>query len=221
MVQSIHRIRVGANCYLLKGHDGYVLIDTATAMARRRLVRDMELHGCREGDLGLIIVTHGDPDHIGNCVYLKNTHGAVIAIHELEAQTVMTGDMECSRKKVPDRMPWSFKLLEPLGARFIRDLETFQADLFLEDGQSLAEHGLDATVYHLPGHSKGSLAVLTAEGDLFCGDLLWNLVRPRLHPLLDDVVQARASLDRIRNLPVNTIHPGHGRPFSIKRLPCP
>jgi len=44
--------------------------------------------------------------------------------------------------------------------------------MFLEEGQPLSDVGLDASVLHLPGHSKGSIGILTASGDLFCGDLL-------------------------------------------------
>ena len=52
-------------------------------------------------------------------------------------------------------------------------------DLILEDGQSLAAWGLDARVIHLPGHTPGSIAFLTAEGDLVAGDVFANRRRPR------------------------------------------
>ena len=40
-------------------------------------------------------------------------------------------------------------------------------DLYVEDGYDLSAHGLAAQVVHIPGHSSGSIGVLTAAGDLF------------------------------------------------------
>ena len=40
--------------------------------------------------------------------------------------------------------------------------EPFSPDVLLQDGQDLGEFGLAATVVHFPGHSPGSVGVLTA-----------------------------------------------------------
>ena len=39
--------------------------------------------------------------------------------------------------------------------------EAFEPDALLEDEESLAEYGLDATILSLPGHTPGSIGVLT------------------------------------------------------------
>ena len=128
-------------------------------MARRRLVRGLESGGCGKGDLRLAVATHGDVDHIGNSAYLRRDFGAKIAMHEFEARAGEIGDMLANRKAKPDRLPWIFKLLSPFGG-LIGRAEPFNPDLLLEDGRSLADYGVDATVLHLPAHSKGSIAVL-------------------------------------------------------------
>ena len=69
----------------------------------------------------------------------------------------------------------------------------FEPDLLVEDGFDLSEYGVDARVLHLPGHSKGSIGVLTADGALFCGDLLYNWRRPST-PIVDDLADQTASL---------------------------
>ena len=83
----------------------------------------------------------------------------------------------------------------------------------------MTDYGVDATVLHLPGDSKESIAVLTGDGDLFCGDPLWNTRRPRLHPLIDDLPTACASVECLRELPIRMIHPAHGNPFPASNLP--
>ena len=218
MSSKLRRINLGVNCYLLQGETGFVLVDTGPAFARRRLVRELELVGCRSCDLNLVVITHADADHIGNCNWLREHYDAKLAAHEAEAEALRTGSMEGNRKQNPDRIPWFLRLLIPAGKRFANP-QPVEIDILLEDGGSLAPYGLDASIVHLPGHSKGSIGVLTGEGDLVCGDLLWNVVRPRLHPFIDDLGTAKASLEKIRSLPVKTIHPGHGRAFPIEKLP--
>jgi glyoxylase-like metal-dependent hydrolase (beta-lactamase superfamily II) len=54
-------------------------------------------------------------------------------------------------------------------------LETFTSDLILEDGENLEGYGLKASILHLPGHTKGSIAILTEDGSLFAGDTFFNM----------------------------------------------
>ena len=56
--------------------------------------------------------------------------------------------------------------------------EKFKSDLYLRDGQSMDAYGLDAKVLHLPGHTKDSLGILTADGAFFAGDNLTNNPKP-------------------------------------------
>jgi hydroxyacylglutathione hydrolase len=71
---------------------------------------------------------------------------------------------------------------------------------------------------HIPGHSSGSIGVLTAGGHLFCGDLLTNTGGPVLNQIMDDPAAARASVERLRSLHIDTVYPGHGGPFSLEQL---
>ena len=98
---------------------------------------------------------------------------------------------------------------------------TFEPDVFLEDEQDLSAYGLDARVVHLPGHSSGSIGILAGDGDLFCGDLLVNVMRPSLHYYIDDLAQAHESIRKLRGLGVETVYPGHGKPFPSSELPIP
>ncbi|HZL05597.1 MAG TPA: MBL fold metallo-hydrolase, partial [Coriobacteriia bacterium] len=85
---------------------------------------------------------------------------------------------------------------------------------------SLAECGLAATVHHLPGHSPGSICVLTDSGDFFCGDLLTNTRSgPQRNSIIDVAPDYEASLRRLRELPIVTVYPGHGEPFAFDDQP--
>ena len=95
----------------------------------------------------------------------------------------------------------------------LSDFERFTPDTFLEDNQDLSELGLEATVIHLPGHSKGSIGILTNGGDFFCGDLLVNIDKPVKNTLIDDQARLSESVERLKTLEIRTVYPGHGKPF--------
>jgi len=72
MPQEIRTIYFGwVNCYLIKSDTGYILIDTGFSTKRTDLEKKLESAGCQPGNLKLIVITHGDFDHIGNCTYLR------------------------------------------------------------------------------------------------------------------------------------------------------
>ena len=228
VVDRIRRIDFGVNCYLVDVEGGYVLIDTSFPDKQDKLDAELAGAGCGPTkDLRLVVLTHGDIDHAGNCAHLRRTHDVPIAIHRQDAEMVRTGAMDVGRKRTPDRhtaafrfMTWAAGLLSKITRAGV-DLETFEPDVLLEDGQDLSAYGFNARVVHLPGHSSGSIGVLTGDGDLFCGDLLVNVLGPSLHYYIDDLVRANESVRKLGGLGVRTVYPGHGKPFSLNELPVP
>ena len=137
-------------------------------------------------------------------------------MHRAEWQAVARGNMRLSRGE----MTLLRRTVAGLLFRFagLRRSDRFEPDLPLEDGDDLSGHGLDARVLHLPGHSRGSIGILTTDGDLFCGDLLANLGEPGPNSLVDDPADLHASLGRLRNAWIRTVYPGHGRPFRLEQM---
>jgi glyoxylase-like metal-dependent hydrolase (beta-lactamase superfamily II) len=201
------------NCYLVEARGGFLLIDSGSPNSRQAL--DAELHGlgCRPGALRLCIMTHGDFDHIGNAAYVRATFGARLAMHPGDAPMAEAGDMFAGR----ERSNFLLKALIPKVIGFGRS-ERFVPDVFLEDGSGLSGYGLEAQVISTPGHSKGSIGVLTADGDFFCGDLLENTRKPALGSIVDDREKLMRSAEMLRSLHISMIYPGHGRPFSFDEL---
>jgi len=209
-------IRMGTvNCYLIKTEAGFILIDTVVPGKQDYLDNRIENAGCHPGDLKLIVLTHGDLDHIGNGAYLQRKYGTKIGIHPIECPAIETGDASLSRKHQPllPRLVFGLVLnLIIMLSRFGR-LETFSADLCFNEGDDLSAWGLDAKILHLPGHSRGSIGVLTADGDLFCGDLLWNSSKPEAHSILDSHADFERSVEKLNHQKIWEVFPGHGKPF--------
>jgi hydroxyacylglutathione hydrolase len=220
MSQDIKTIDLGGvNCYLLEGNDTFMLVDCGFANKRTFLEKKLDEAGCRPGKLMLVILTHGDVDHAGNGLSLQNVYAAKIAMHEKDAGMVEHGDMSWNRKDKPDKMAPLFKLISIVAPLFARadDFETFKPDLIIDEGFDLQAYGIDGKVLHTPGHSKGSIAILTGTGDLICGDLLYNFTRPDCL-CIDDAVDFKASLEKLKTMNIRTVYPGHGKPFPIDRF---
>jgi hydroxyacylglutathione hydrolase len=214
-----HEIRAinlgGVNCYLVKTGADFILIDTGYSNKCAVLEKEMEKAGCRPGNLKLIVLTHGDSDHAGNGAYLHEKYGAPIAMHPADWGMVERGDMGWNRKPKPDKISLVFRILGFLIMTFknASQFDLFKPDLAVDDGFDLAEYGAAAKVLHIPGHSKGSIGVLTAGGDLFCGDLLYNM--PGFF-VADDAAAYNASLKKLSGLDIKTVYPGHGKPFLLE-----
>ena len=110
-------------------------------------------------------------------VPLRKKYGAPIAMHPNDAGMVRRGDMSHSRKAKPDRITTMGRVILLVGRLMTLvnrgSFDCFSPDVYLEDGQSLSAYGFDAKVLHLPAHSRGSIGVLTPDGELVKAD--WKL----------------------------------------------
>lgn len=202
------------NCYLIRLADSFVLIDAGAAGRRAVIEQALNRSGCQPGDLKLIILTHGDFDHCGNAAYLRNKYGSTVVMHKRDSGMLEQGDMFWSRKK-PNRLIRAlyYDLLFKL-----KPENRCTPDGYVGEGDDLSAYGFDARVIHLPGHSQGSIGILTADGDLFCGDLLGNMREPKVWMLVDDETASKASVAKLKTLSIGTVYPGHGQPFAIEQF---
>ena len=108
------------NVYLLKAGEGYILIDTGVARQWAHLETELVRAGCLPDRLKLVIVTHGDFDHAGNCAELQRKYGAKIAMHPGDVDMVRTGVP--FKRKIEGVMG---RLLIWIGGRAVKGFTTF------------------------------------------------------------------------------------------------
>jgi hydroxyacylglutathione hydrolase len=203
-------LNVSVNCYLIGVENGYILIDSGRGGKRRAVEQAITAAGCQPGDLRVIVLTHGDFDHSGNARYLSEKFGAPIAMHRDDVGMVEFGDMTWNRQKPNIIIGTLMDLFYKLG-----ESERFTPEVLVAEGDDLADYGLTATIIEIPGHSKGSIGILSPDGHFFCGDLLANTNKPALWSIIDDQKAARASVDKLKSYAIETAYPGHGRPFPM------
>jgi glyoxylase-like metal-dependent hydrolase (beta-lactamase superfamily II) len=205
------------NCYLLEAGGGFILVDTGYSTSCASLENELDKAGCKPGNLRLAVLTHGDIDHTGNCAYLQKKYGVKVAMHGDDMGMAEHGDMSYNRSSNPilsmalRRMPLIFRVIS-LFSRSSK-YEGYKPDFLVGEGFGLSSYGINAKVVHIPGHSKGSIGVLTEDGNLFCGDLLTNMDKPALNAIMDDRAAANASVEKLKSFSIATVYPGHGKPF--------
>ena len=137
--------------------------------------------------------------------------GTKIAMHyDDSGGMVERGDMFWNRKNPNILIKIIFGLFFGLSKS-----DRFKPDFYIKDGYDFTGYGFDAKVLHLPGHSKGSIGILTTDDNLFCGDLFINMNQPTPTSLVDDSEKLNVSIEKLKGLKINTVYPGHGKSFPM------
>lgn len=186
----------GNNCnsYLIAA-DTLTLIDPGHLINELRepcldhLVSEIERDGFDVKDLGLIINTHGHPDHTGANAALVERSGAKVAMHAAEEDHI--------------------KEMARLWGRAESDSKV---DFYLKEGDlTLGKaHKVTLQVYHTPGHSPGSICLYWPDKKaLITGDLIFAMSVGRTDFPGGDFRLLRQSIDRMAQLDIEHLLPGH------------
>lgn len=145
--------------------------------------------------IGLIVNTHGHPDHVFNNFELRQATGARLCVHELDSLRLC--------REEPAAKPW-----------MPRQPVCQMADFTFRDNDVLEFGGIDLRVIHTPGHTPGSSCLLleNAKGKvLFTGDTLFKGTFGRTDLEGGDVKAMAETLAKLCKLPNDArVMPGHG-----------
>lgn len=199
-----------ANCYLLTGSQGSVLVDTGSPVDTSHIYRRVQ-----DKNVRLILLTHGHPDHSGGSFILAQQLCVPVAMSAQDAELLQSPSKRTLRAHTILGKGLVFSSQLTLGAKAG---QPFLPDIWLKDGQSLLAYGIDAQIVALPGHTKGSIGVLTAGEDFIVGDAMFNILRPTAALLYEDRVQMEKSVAIITHSGAKILHPGHGKPFARQKV---
>jgi len=219
MTDIVHPVPLGlSEAYLLETAAGVVLVDAGSPHQERVILRHLRAlrqaqdkalgsdNGCRF--LRLIFITHAHLDHYGSAAALRRLTAAPVAIHRADAEALARGETRLGSARGRGKL---MHVLLPLVELCLRP-EPVTPDLLLEDGDDLADYGLEARVIHTPGHTLGSSCLIVEDRLGFVGDLLSNTNRPHLQSLYaEDWSLLKQSYARLQQIELDTVYPGHGR----------
>ncbi len=197
------------NIWHVRGRDSDLIIDTG--MGLRPLVKEV---ASLAGRPLTAIITHSHFDHSGGLHEFEHRcgHPLEAAIMDAPTPSNTVADTGYVRAETFLALPWE-------GFRY-QDYEVKPAPLtrHLDEGDVFDLGDRVFKVFHLPGHSPGSVALLEeATGTLFSGDVIYD------GELLDNLYhsvpeQLEESLKRLKELPVSTVHGGHFGSFGKDRM---
>ena len=146
-----------------------------------------------------IVNTHGHFDHIGANQPVKEATGAVLMMHEADLPLLQNARNHAQ-------------------AYGLTVSPSPDPDKFLNEGDVFSVGEQSFSVFHVPGHSPGSICLLS-DGHLFVGDVLFagSIGRTDL-PGGDFDALVEGVREKLFRLPADTIvHPGHGPDTTIGR----
>lgn len=222
------------NVYAVQGDGAITLIDAGWSRpaAWEALTAGLRQVGAELGDVRSVLVTHMHRDHFGQASSLRQASGATVVLGRGERPSLeyILDDTVTDR-----RAPWLARLRRSGAAELIADLARADRvgqsqrdneglwelpDRWAGDGETISACGRDLVAIETPGHTRGHLTFLDpASRLLFAGDHVLPHITPSIGfepPLVDGLPLADflASLNKIRDLAIDTVLPAHGAPFA-------
>ena len=208
---EVKRIKCGTgNCYLLVNGRNAVLVDTGKREHQERVRLE-----CSDYDLKLIVLTHPHIDHAENAAALSKQFECPVAMNGKDTE-VLYNFMAQPLKF--DNV--SGKALYRLSIKTLSNekVPDFTNKIFIEEGDTLEEYGINAKILAFPGHTYGSIGLDVEERDLIVGDALMNFIKPTEALIWHDKEQMRKSVERIKSIGHRTIWFGHGNPVDSSKI---
>jgi glyoxylase-like metal-dependent hydrolase (beta-lactamase superfamily II) len=184
------------------------LIDPGLAGKGKYKIESIKKMGIGLKDIKRVIMTHTHFDHIGALPEIREEiPEAELWIHSLEAAPIEKSD---------ERTVYGMEMFQQMCQMqygFKPGAFTFRVDRKLEGGETVEIGGLSWEVFHIPGHSMGSIALyykpkkILIPGDVIYAD--YAIGRFDLHGA--DGAELKRSLMRLAEQEVGTLLPGHNR----------
>jgi glyoxylase-like metal-dependent hydrolase (beta-lactamase superfamily II) len=212
------------NCYLLRGADGWTIVDTGLNTAEGRAAWDTTFAalGIAPTDIMQIVLTHAHPDHFGLAGWLQEQTGVPVRLSAREVAFARSVWQEGSLGKGFDRylirlgMPEDTARTVALGVTSTGE-KTLPHPTRLDNIQAGDEIQMGKRRFrmiHTPGHSDGQIIFYdAADRLLLCGDHVLMKITPNigLWPESDPDPLGRFldSLHELKSLDVRLALPGH------------
>lgn len=220
------------HCYLTRQNDqDWTIIDTG--LHRQETVdtwkKAFTQYGLKERDLKKIIVTHYHPDHFGYAGELQRETTADVLMGKKAYQLgkknwtkenqKQSGQFYCQAGMEEKTVK---ELVEHDGGFFSMVRPFPEVTHFLQEGQQIQIGELTFRALHTPGHEEGHFCFYQPDEKLlFSGDHLLKKITPNISylGLGDDnpLGTYLSSLEKLGELEINWVLPGHGPIFSDAR----
>jgi len=179
------------NVQLLRCKDGYIQMDAGYKSKVKKYLRLLKKNNIDPSEIKLIIVNHAHFDHVGGLKTLKEITNAKILVHENDAEYLRKGT-----SAEPKPLNFIVKLLFKFIPQFLTFYDPVDPDIIIKDEYSLEEFGANAKVIHTPGHTLGTVSLVSDDGLAFIGCTAHGFplrLNPGLPTVAEDINQVLSS----------------------------
>ncbi len=202
---EILQIKCGTdNCYIVAERGNAILVDTGSAEGLEQVITE-----CSKYKLKLIVLTHPHFDHAENAAAISERFDVPVAVNKADVE--IFGNYDAQPLKSYGVVG---KVVLGLSLKVLRNTKVRRPEklIFVKEGDSLAEYGIDARILELPGHTIGSIGVDVEQKNLLVGDALDNWIKPAVGHLFCDYDTIKKTAQKIKLLGQRTLYYGHGKP---------
>lgn len=206
---EIHHIKIGTdNCYIVANGENAILVDTASAAGLEKVIEE-----CSKYKMKLIVLTHPHFDHAENAAAISEHFNIPVALNKDDLEIFENYDAQPLKS-----YGLVGKVVLGLSLKVLRNTKVRRPEnlIFVKEGDSLSEYGIDAKILELPGHTRGSIGVDVEGKNLLVGDALDNWICPATGHLFCDFDLIKKTAEKIKSLGERTIYYGHGKPTANK-----
>jgi glyoxylase-like metal-dependent hydrolase (beta-lactamase superfamily II) len=187
--------------------------------------------GVHPEQIARVVISHGHPDHYGMARTIQRLSGAAVLIGERDLAKLGDSSMLVATGRLLLQAGMPMEQLLDMGERErkLGDLRPeVEGAVGLRGGQTVPfDNGFELEVLHLPGHTAGHICLLDrGSGVLFSGDTLLLDISP--NPLIEpdpldpterrrSLIEYLGTLDRLSEIPLTEVFPGHGQPIRDPR----
>lgn len=215
------------NAYVLKGDDGYILVDCGweSADVLEALQAGLRDLGIALGDVRTLIVTHFHADHYGLASTLVRLGQMRLLMHRLDWLYLddYYRDPDGIARHTEEWLRlhgWTHQQTvgEERALDLLRRMELVAPNRFLNDGEEVRVSGTSYRVVWTPGHTSGHLCLHARDQQmLLSGDHVLDPISPNVSlwrwedgNVLGDFLD---SLRKVAALDADLVLPAHGTPF--------
>lgn len=194
--------------FLVKG-DKTVIVDAGMGGSLKRIQAAMRANGVNPSDVSLLLITHVHMDHTGGLAALKELTGAPVAVHANEAGFLAQGI------SAPVAVRSGLMRILSVFTKRIK-LAGIQPDIIVHDRLDLKPYGVDGYVFPTPGHTPGSLTLVTAGGEAITGDMVGGGSEyPAIPGIYSDLAALKSSIAGLAGHPVMRVYTSHAGIYAI------
>ncbi|MCW1291812.1 MAG: MBL fold metallo-hydrolase [Candidatus Rehaiarchaeum fermentans] len=208
ITDKLYEINLGyVKSFIFRTDKGLILFDTGPSNSLNKIKIALSSIQLEISQIKYIFITHTHLDHIGSLYDLKQVTGALVGINEKGLPYLTKIRFPKGHDPKSMAMAGLFRILS-----LRTKLKPVKVDMLIQEGYVPEEFGVKMQIISTPGHTDDSLSFYFPEEKvIIVGDLLagaeGKLVLP---PFYENKAELLNSIEKIKQLDVNTICVSHG-----------